>query len=92
LLGYLSPELISGRLKLFFPNEPRMNISYESIYRHIYLHPQGNINRKLIKLLIRKKSRRRKSKRREGISSKIKEGASIEMRSCAIEDRVEVGH
>jgi IS30 family transposase len=92
LLCHLSPELISGRLKLLYPNDPRMNISYESIYRYIYSHPQGKINMKLIKLLMRKKSRRRKSKRREGISSRIKEGASIDMRSRTIEDRVEVGH
>lgn len=92
LLGHLSPELISGRLKLLFPNDPAMNISYESIYRYIYSHPQGNINKKLIKLLVRKKSRRRKLKRREGHSSKIKDGTSIELRPGEVEDRIEVGH
>jgi IS30 family transposase len=92
LLRKVSPELISGRLKLMCPNDPTMNISYESIYRHIYSHPQGSINKELIKLLVQKKSRRRKPKRREGIGSRIKEGTSIDLRSIAVEDRIEVGH
>jgi IS30 family transposase len=54
LLRKVSPELISGRLKLMYPNDPTMNISYESIYRHIYSHPQGSINKELIKLLVQK--------------------------------------
>lgn len=92
LLRKVSPELISGRLKLMYPNDPTMNISCESIYRHIYSHPQGSINKKLIKLLVQKKTRRRRSKRRDGNRSKIKEGVSIDLRSMAVEDRHEVGH
>jgi len=65
LLSKLSPELISGRLKLLFPNNPEMNISYESIYRYIYNHPQGALNRKLIKLLVREKPRRRKIRHKD---------------------------
>src|SRR3972149_1772334 len=36
LLSGLSPEAISGRLKVVYPEEGSMQISYESIYRHIY--------------------------------------------------------
>jgi IS30 family transposase len=92
LLGHLSPEMISGRLRLLYPDDPTMNISYETIYRYIYSHPQGTINRKLIKLLLHQKSRRRKSKRREGFSTKIREGLSIDNRPPEIEERQEVGH
>jgi IS30 family transposase len=92
LLQEVSPELISGRLKLMYPNDPMMNISYESIYRHIYMHPQGLINKKLIKLLVHKKTRRKQPKKREGPGTKIKEGLSIDMRTKAVEDRLEVGH
>jgi IS30 family transposase len=92
LLSHLSPELISGRLKLLYPNDPTMNISYESIYRFIYSHPQGILNKKLIKLLVRQKTRRRKSKRREGVYSKIKEGIRIDDRPMIVDDRLEVGH
>lgn len=92
LLRGLSPELISGRLKLLFPNDPSMNISYESIYRYIYTHPQGKINKKLIKLLVRHKSRRRNTKKRKSHEAKIRDGISIESRPEAVNQRVEVGH
>ena len=92
LLSGLSPELISGRLKLFYPNDPSMNVSYESIYRYIYSHPQGKINMKLIKLLIRHKSRRRKTKKRKPHDAKIRDGISIESRPEAVNQRIEVGH
>src|SRR3989339_171222 len=87
LLSKLSPELISGRLKLLYPNNPEMNISYESIYRYIYNHPQGLLNKKLIKLLVREKPRRRKNKRRNCNQKRISEGISIEQRPDSIEDR-----
>jgi|SRR3989339_148698 len=92
LLSKLSPELISGRLKLLYPNNPEMNISYESIYRYIYNHPQGLLNKKLIKLLVREKPRRRKNKRRNCNQKRISEGISIEQRPESIEDRKEAGH
>lgn len=92
LLSHLSPELISGRLKLMFPDDPTMNVSYESIYRYIYAHPQGALNQKLIRLLVRRKSRRRKPKKRPDNRTKILEGLGIDARPIEAEDRLEVGH
>jgi IS30 family transposase len=92
LLSKLSPELISGRLKLLHPNNPAMNVSYESIYRYIYAHPQGKLNRKLILLLVQHKARRRMGKKRDGHKVRIMEGNSIESRPCEVESRIEVGH
>ena len=91
LLSDYSPEIIAGRLRIAYPNDPSMQISYESIYRFIYAHPQGRINMKLIKLLTRHKSRRRKPrphKRRVRIVDRI----SIDQRPKHIEDRQETGH
>jgi IS30 family transposase len=91
LLNDCSPELIAGRLRLAYPNDPSMQISYESIYRFIYAHPQGRINMKLIKRLTRHKSRRRKPrphKRRVRILDRI----SIDQRPKHIENRQETGH
>ena len=92
LLSKLSPELISGRLALLYPTDPAMNISYESIYRYIYSHPQGKLNRKLIMLLVRHKSRRKMDKKRDSHSVKIKDGTSIDFRPKAVDNRIEVGH
>ena len=55
LLNGWTPEQIAGRLKENYPNDSIMSISHESIYRFIYLQPQARLNKKLIKLLVRKK-------------------------------------
>ena len=90
--GY-SPDEISGRLKLAYPDNPSMLVSYETIYRHIYLHPQGRVNKKLIKLLTRKKRRRRKSPtRNKKRLTSIKDGVSIEKRPQEVNSRKHVGH
>ena len=91
LLRKESPELISGRLRIMHPNDPSMQLSHESIYKHIYNHPQGIINKKLIKLLVRHKSRRKKLKPK-GVKSCIKDKVSIDNRPPIIELRQEVGH
>ena len=92
LLNGWTPEQISGRLKELFPNDPIMSISHEAIYRHIYTRPQARLNKKLIKLLVRKKTRRRPSKKRRGTGSKIINQVSIDNRPEHIELRQEVGH
>jgi len=57
-----------------------MSISHESMYRYIYLKPQASLNRKLIKLLVRKKPRRKRPKKRRGTGSKIRKQVSIDNR------------
>ncbi len=69
-----------------------MFISHEAIYRHIYNRPQASLNKKLIKLLVRKKTRRRPTKRKRGLGSKIINQVSIDNRPKHIELREEVGH
>ncbi|MCK8482325.1 IS30 family transposase [Psychroserpens algicola] len=92
LLSEWTPEQISGRIKDLYPNDPIMSISHEAIYRHIYTRPQASLNKKLIKLLVRKKTRRRPPKKRRGTGSKIINQVSIDLRPKHIELRKEVGH
>ena len=92
LLNNWTPEQIAGRLKDKYPNDPIMSISHESIYRFIYLQPQARLNKKLIKLLVRKKSRRIKPKKKRGTGSKIINQVSIDNRPKHINLRKEVGH
>lgn len=92
LLSNWTPEQISGRLKYLYPDDPVMSISHEAIYRHIYTHPQASLNKKLIKLLVRKKTRRRPSKKKRGMGSKILNQVSIDNRPKHIDKREEVGH
>ena len=92
LLSGWTPEQISGRLKEQYPNDTIMSISHESIYRYIYLTPQARLNKKLIKLLVRHKSRRRKPKKRRKTGSKILNQVSIDNRPKHINLRQEIGH
>jgi transposase, IS30 family len=92
LLSDWTPEQIAGRIKDKYPNDPIMSISHESIYRYIYTHPQASLNKKLIKLLVRKKTQRRPSKKRRGTGSKIINQVSIDSRPKHIDLRMEIGH
>ena len=92
LLSQWTPEQIAGKLKLEYPNDPIMSISHESIYRYIYTQPQARLNKKLINLLVREKTRRRPPKKRRGTGSKIINQISIDSRPKHIHLREEVGH
>lgn len=92
LLSNWTPEQIAGRIKKLYPNDPIMSISHEAIYKHIYTRPQASLNKKLIKLLVRKKTRRRPTKKRRGRGSKIRNQVSIDNRPKHIDNRLEIGH
>jgi len=92
LLAGTSPELIAGQLKLIYPSDPVMSISYESIYKHIYRHRQTSLGRKLIKLLPYHHHKRRAKRKFTKNRIRIKDQISIEQRPLHIENRLEAGH
>lgn len=92
LLNELSPEIISGRIKLDYPDDYSMRISHEAIYCHIYSHRQAKLNKKLIACLLHHKSMRYKKTSRKGKGSSIKDRVSIEARPQHIDLREEIGH
>lgn len=92
LLSHWSPEQISGRIKLNYPNDPIMSISYEAIYMHIYTHRQARLNRKLIALLPYHKTQRRRANYKSKRGVKIKDQTSIDDRPKHIDKREEIGH
>lgn len=88
-----SPQQIAGRISQDHPHDPVMTISHETIYSFIYRHPQGNINKKLIKLLPQQRTRRRKTYVTKGVSkTKISDAISIDARPSFINDRSQIGH
>jgi IS30 family transposase len=92
LLKHWSPEQISGRIKIDYPNDSIMTISHEAIYQHIYAHRQAKLNRKLIALLPYHKSIRRRANAYSKRKTRIKNQTSIDDRPTHIETREEVGH
>lgn len=92
LLMRNSPEQIAGRIKLDYPDNHIMRISYEAIYTHIYNFRHGKMRKKLISLLLYSNSKRKSRKGIKSNGQRIKDAKSIEERPVNIEDRKEVGH
>lgn len=85
-----TPEEISGRLPLEFPDAPRMRVGVETLYAWIYAPEQRH--RKLWEYLTRGRKKRRKQRGRGVHSERIKWRTSIHDRPAEVEDRTEFGH
>jgi transposase, IS30 family len=92
LLSGFSPEQIGGRIKVLYPNDPIMSISYEAIYQHIYRHRQSYLGKKLIMLLPYHHHKRREKRKFCKNRVRIKDQVNIRQRPQHVELRLEVGH
>lgn len=88
LHNYNSPELISYYLKVYFPDEPSMNISHESIYKWLYKQEDSS----LLKFLFTKRAKRQVRSniyKKRNIASGKK---NIRERPVEAEEKSEAGH
>lgn len=85
-----SPEQISGRMKLVFPNDTSMRITPETIYRFIY--SERYKHRRFWEYLPRHNKRRKKWHGRGAKSASIPNRISIHERSEVINQNLEFGH
>jgi IS30 family transposase len=86
-----SPEQVSGRLKVAYPDDPAMRVSHESIYQSIYLYPRGELRRELRACLRTGREIRRRRGRRETRGTII--GAvPIGQRPAEVQGRLVPGH
>lgn len=88
-----SPDQISGRLAVLFPENQDMQISHESIYRSIYVYPRGEMARELKAALrsgrsVRRPRGNRGNKGKGGIVGAV----SIAMRPEEVAGRKVPGH
>ena len=88
LLRHHSPQQIAGRLKLDYPNDPLMHISFEAIYRWVYHQSDPRWNQ-----LLRKKRRQRRPRKRGGASKlgQIIGRVGIEQRPAEVDPRTRLG-
>lgn len=87
-----SPEQISARLVIDFPDDPEMRVSPETIYQSLYVQGRGALKRELTKHL-RTGRKLRKPRRKEGQRlTRIKDMVSISDRPPEVEDRAVPGH
>jgi len=86
-----SPEQISARLKMDFPEDEDMRVSHETIYRALYVQGRGELRRDLHQRLrtgrALRKTRRVEGKRRGQIPDMV----NIAERPAAVEDRAVPG-
>ena len=85
-----TPELIEGRLKVEWPDDPRMRISHECLHRWIHAKPQRALD--LRRYLPRGKRHRTRSKGRRERGPRIPMRVPIAKRPKRVDPRREFGH
>ena len=86
-----SPEQVSGRLKLDFPDDPAMRIGHETIYQSLFVYPRGELKRELQATLRTRRTTRKPRGRRE-MRGKITGAVPIGQRPAEVEGRLVPGH
>jgi IS30 family transposase len=94
LMSNWSPEQISAWLKLRYPEDDRMRISHETIYRSLFIQARGVLKKELQEhLRTRRKMRRSKLSSTKGQKrGQIVDAVPISERPPEIEDRAVPGH
>jgi IS30 family transposase len=87
-----SPEEISARLVIDFPDRPEMRVSHETIYQALYVQGRGALRRELTRHL-RTGRALRKPRRTEGERrGRIQDMVNISERPAGAADRAVPGH
>jgi len=89
-----SPEQISARLRVDFPDDETMRVAKETIYQELFVHGRGGLKKELTKHLRthRAKRRPRSVTARNKTSSPIPDKVMIADRPVEIADRQVPGH
>ena len=87
-----SPEQISGRLPMEFPDDDTMRVSPETIYRSLFLQGRGALRKELVRCLRSGRVRRRPHRRGVSGQGRITGMVMISERPAEIEDRAVPGH
>lgn len=89
-----SPEQISGRLRVEFPDDETMRVAKETIYQELFVYGRGGLKKELTRELRTQRSNRRPRSvtARNKTSSSIPDKVMIADRPAEIEDRQIPGH
>ena len=91
LRKWWSPEEISMRLRLEFPDDPMMQVSHETIYKTLFVQGRGELRRELTRCLRSGRAERRPKGRIEN-RGRIPDMINISERPAEVEDRAVPGH
>src|SRR3989344_9022771 len=87
-----SPEEIAKRIKLDYPKDKTMRISYETIYQHLYCLPRGELKQELMRGLRHERKMRQPRAYAHYRRQRIQDIISISERPKEAENRIIPGH
>jgi transposase, IS30 family len=87
-----SPEQISNRLRLDFPDDDSMRISHEAIYQSLYVQGRGALKRELVACLRTGRALRVPRARAQRGKNFVSDEIMISERPAEAEDRAVPGH
>jgi IS30 family transposase len=88
-----SPQQISERLKLEFPDDPGMRVSHEAIYQSLYVQGRGALKRELVTCLRTGRALRvPRARTRNRPGGHVTPEVMISQRPAEVEDRAVPGH
>lgn len=88
-----SPEQISNRLKVDFPDDEAMRISHEAIYQALFVQSRGALKRELVACLRTGRALRvPRSRARQRAGGHVTPEVMISERPAEVEDRAVPGH
>lgn len=88
-----SPEQISNRLKVDFPDDESMRISHEAIYQALYVESRGALERELVACLRTGRALRiPRARTRQKAWAHVTPEVMISQRPAEVEDRAVPGH
>ena len=87
-----SPEQITGRLRVEFPDDPEMRVSPETIYQSLYVQSRGALRRDLTVCLRTGRALRRPSRKVGQRKNRIPNMINIAERPPEVEDRAVPGN
>jgi IS30 family transposase len=86
-----SPEQIANRLRIEFPDDPMMWVSYETIYQSLFVEGRGELRRELHRCLRTGRAKRR-PRRPADTRGQIPNKVMISDRPAEADDRAVPGH
>ena len=87
-----SPEEISGRLPLEFPDDEEMRVSHETIYQSLFVHGRGALRKELIRCLRSGRTQRKPHGRAVSGAGRLRDMVMITERPPDADDRAIPGH
>jgi transposase, IS30 family len=91
LRQWWSPEEISRRLRIEFPDDPMMWVSHETIYQSLFVQGRGELRRELTRCLRTGRTKRRPQGRAE-YRGQLPGMVMISERPAEVDDRAVPGH